>query len=134
MGVKCTVTWGKEVFKDVEVDTSQTPETFKFQLYSLTGVPPERQKIMGLKGGLLKDSAEWSKVGLKPGQKLMLMGSADKVGCLVTAALRTSYHGRIERHAGLRTGARGSQRRSSVHGGPARGGAGHDRAVQVRRR
>ena len=79
MGVKCTVTWGKQVFKDVEVDTSQTPETFKSQLFSLTGVPPDRQKIMGLKGGLLKDSADWQAVGLKPGQKLMLMGTADKV-------------------------------------------------------
>lgn len=81
MSVKCTVTWGKQTFKDVEVDTTQTPETFKFQLYSLTGVPPERQKITGLKGGLLKDSADWKAVGLKPGQKLMLMGTADKVGC-----------------------------------------------------
>lgn len=77
--VKVTVTWNKEVFKDVEVDTHQPPVTFKTQLFSLTGVPPERQKIMGVKGGLLKDDADWAKLGLKNGQKLMLMGSAETV-------------------------------------------------------
>ena len=79
MGVKVTVKWNKETYNDVEVDTSQPPLTFKIQLFSLTGVPPERQKIMGVKGGLLKDDADWSKVGLKAGQKLMLMGSAEQV-------------------------------------------------------
>lgn len=37
----------------MEIDTSQPPYVFKCQLYDLTGVPPERQKIM-VKGGLLK--------------------------------------------------------------------------------
>jgi ubiquitin carboxyl-terminal hydrolase 14 len=50
-----SVKWQKELFKDVEIDTSQTPYVFKCQLYDLTGVPPERQKIM-VKGGLLKVS------------------------------------------------------------------------------
>lgn len=48
-----SVKWQKEVFSNVEIDTSQTPYVFKCQLYDLTGVPPERQKIM-VKGGLLK--------------------------------------------------------------------------------
>lgn len=48
-----SVKWQKELFKDVEIDTSQPPYVFKCQLYDLTGVPPERQKIM-VKGGLLK--------------------------------------------------------------------------------
>ncbi|KAL4309762.1 hypothetical protein GQ457_01G019290 [Hibiscus cannabinus] len=68
----------KELLKAVEIDTSQPPYVFKCQLYDLTGVPPERQKIM-VKGGLLKDDADWSTVGLKPGQKLMMMGTADEV-------------------------------------------------------
>jgi hypothetical protein len=50
-----SVKWQKELFKDVEIDTSQPPYVFKCQLYDLTGVPPERQKIM-VKGGLLKVS------------------------------------------------------------------------------
>ena len=48
-----SVKWQKELLKDVEIDTSQPPYVFKCQLYDLTGVPPERQKIM-VKGGLLK--------------------------------------------------------------------------------
>lgn len=63
----------------MEVDTSQPPSVFKSQLFSLTGVAPERQKIMGVKGGLLKDDAEWAKLGLKAGQKLTMMGTADKI-------------------------------------------------------
>lgn len=86
MIVKVTVTWGKEVFKNVEVDTAQSPLTFKTQLFSLTGVPPDRQKIMGVKGGLLKDDADWTKLGLKTGQKLMLMGSAEQVWTRLLAA------------------------------------------------
>lgn len=73
-----SVKWQKEVFPAVEIDTSQPPYVFKCQLYDLTGVPPERQKIM-VKGGLLKDDADWSIVGVKQGQKLMMMGTADEV-------------------------------------------------------
>jgi ubiquitin carboxyl-terminal hydrolase 14 len=74
-----TVKWQKEVFKDVEVDTSQPPLTFKGQLFTLTGVAPDRQKIL-VKGGQLKDDGDWAKVALKEGQSLMMMGTADKVG------------------------------------------------------
>ena len=35
------------------IDTDESPELFKTQIYSQTGVPPERQKIM-TKGGMLK--------------------------------------------------------------------------------
>ncbi|XAR67647.1 Ubiquitinyl hydrolase 1 [Bertholletia excelsa] len=73
-----SVKWQKETFPAVEIDTSQPPYVFKCQLYDLTGVPPERQKIM-VKGGLLKDDDDWSKLGVKEGQKLMMMGTADEV-------------------------------------------------------
>ncbi|RYP71483.1 hypothetical protein DL771_004738 [Monosporascus sp. 5C6A] len=59
---------------NVEVDPESTGEVFKFQLYSLTGVEPERQKVL-IKGGQLKDDAPMSKFGLKPGQSLMMMGT-----------------------------------------------------------
>jgi ubiquitin carboxyl-terminal hydrolase 14 len=59
---------------DVELDPSATGEVFKFQLYSLTGVEPERQKIL-VKGGQLKDDTELSKLGAKPGQTFMMMGT-----------------------------------------------------------
>uniref|UniRef100_A0A0D6QUC3 Ubiquitin carboxyl-terminal hydrolase n=1 Tax=Araucaria cunninghamii TaxID=56994 RepID=A0A0D6QUC3_ARACU len=73
-----SVKWQKEVFPAVEIDTSQPPRVFKCQLHGLTGVPPERQKIM-VKGGLLKDDADWNTLGLKEGQRLMMMGTADEV-------------------------------------------------------
>jgi ubiquitin carboxyl-terminal hydrolase 14 len=58
----------------VEVDPSTNGETFKYQLFSLTGVEPERQKIL-VKGGQLKDDADMSKLGLKPKQVIMMMGT-----------------------------------------------------------
>lgn len=77
MVIPVSVKWNKNAY-DVEVDTTQPPPVFKFQMYSLTGVPPERQKIM-IKGSALKDDSEWSKMVLKPNQKLMMMGTADAV-------------------------------------------------------
>ncbi|RFU35013.1 hypothetical protein B7463_g1334, partial [Scytalidium lignicola] len=59
---------------DVELDPATTGEVFKFQLYSLTGVEPERQKIL-VKGGQLKDDTELSKLAIKPGATLMMMGT-----------------------------------------------------------
>jgi ubiquitin carboxyl-terminal hydrolase 14 len=59
---------------EVEVDTTSNGETFKYQLFSITGVEPERQKII-VKGGQLKDDADMSKLGLKSGQTLMMMGT-----------------------------------------------------------
>ncbi|KAD4889347.1 hypothetical protein E3N88_21420 [Mikania micrantha] len=78
---QCTVLsvkWQKELYSAVEIDTNQPPYVFKCQLYDLTGVPPERQKIM-VKGGILKDDSDWSKLGLKEGQKLMMVGTADEI-------------------------------------------------------
>lgn len=49
----------------VEVDTKQPPSAFKRKIEELTGVPLERQKILGLKGGPLKDEANWASLGLK---------------------------------------------------------------------
>ena len=71
------VKWGKQKFEGIDLDLSAPVELFKAQLFALTQVPPERQKIMGVKGGTLKDDADMSTLGLKAGQNIMLMGSAD---------------------------------------------------------
>lgn len=55
---------------------------FKYQLYSLTGVEPERQKIL-VKGGQLKDDADLSKLGAKPGQTFMMMGTPSTGGDVI---------------------------------------------------
>lgn len=62
----------------MELDPGMQGEVFKLQLYSLTGVPPERQKIL-VKGGQLKDDTDLSKIGAKPGQTFMMMGTRGEV-------------------------------------------------------
>ncbi|KAK3367126.1 hypothetical protein B0T24DRAFT_596963 [Lasiosphaeria ovina] len=64
---------------DIEVEPDSVGEEFKYQLYSLTGVEPERQKIL-VKGGQLKNDADMSKLGLKPGQVMMMMGTPGEGG------------------------------------------------------
>lgn len=71
------VKWTKQVFDPVTIDTTEPPELFKSQLWTLTGVPPARQTILGLKGGKLRDDSDWAKAGLKNGMTLMLMGTPD---------------------------------------------------------
>ena len=58
----------------VDLDPTSTGETFKYQLYSLTGVEPERQKIL-VKGGQLKDDTDLATLKAKPGQTFMMMGT-----------------------------------------------------------
>lgn len=57
------VKWGKETYPDIEVNTDESPILFKAQLFALTGVQPERQKVM-LKGVTLKDE-EWKNFNIK---------------------------------------------------------------------
>lgn len=52
------VKWGRENFPNIEVNTDEDPLVFKAQLFALTGVQPERQKVM-CKGLALKDD-EWN--------------------------------------------------------------------------
>lgn len=60
---------------EVEVNTETgTGEELKMQLYSLTNVEPENQKVMAKK--LIKDDTPLSSLGLKPGQLITLIGKA----------------------------------------------------------
>ena len=72
---KIKVKWAKEVFNDVEVNTDEEPMVFKAQLFALTGVQPERQKVM-LKGAILDQS--WDKMKLKNGAMILMMGTKDE--------------------------------------------------------
>ena len=57
------VKWGKEVFSDIELSTEEPPIVFKAQLFALTGVPNERQKLM-FKGSTVKDD-DWNNIQIK---------------------------------------------------------------------
>ncbi|KAK0318361.1 deubiquitinating enzyme [Friedmanniomyces endolithicus] len=58
---------------DLEINTDSTGEELKIQLYSLTNVEPENQKVLAKK--LVKDDTPLSSLGLKPGQTITLMGT-----------------------------------------------------------
>jgi len=74
---KVKIKWGKEKFEDVICNTDEEPIVFKAQVFALSGVQPERQKIM-VKGQTLKDD-EWTNFSkhLKDGIQLLMMGTAD---------------------------------------------------------
>lgn len=55
--------WGSESFPDVELNTDEQPILFKAQLFALTGVQPERQKVI-CKGKTVNDDS-WDAVPVK---------------------------------------------------------------------
>eukprot|EP00475_Leptophrys_vorax_P022935 TRINITY_DN311_c0_g1_i1.p1 TRINITY_DN311_c0_g1~~TRINITY_DN311_c0_g1_i1.p1 ORF type:complete len:342 (-),score=104.99 TRINITY_DN311_c0_g1_i1:38-1063(-) len=69
------VKWGKESY-DVEIDPTGPLDLFKAQLFELTHVPIDRQKIL-VKGKQLRADEDMEK--LTSGQKVMLMGTAEAV-------------------------------------------------------
>lgn len=75
---KVKVKWGKETFSDIEVNCDESPMLFKAQLFALTGVQPERQKVM-IKGVTLKDTDDgWQTFKLKDNATVLLMGSKEE--------------------------------------------------------
>jgi ubiquitin carboxyl-terminal hydrolase 14 len=78
-GVVVKLKWGKEAWPEFTVDTSSDVAALKAQLFSLTNVPPDRQKLMckGSWKGVLADDADLSAMKFKPKKsQIVLMGSA----------------------------------------------------------
>ncbi|KAJ2827763.1 deubiquitinating enzyme [Coemansia erecta] len=75
--VKVLVKWQGKKY-EVEADLTLPGEDFKAQLFSLTGVAPDRQKIL-VKGGQLKDDTDMTTLGLKENQILMMVGSVGEL-------------------------------------------------------
>src|SRR5882724_2894075 len=71
------VKWGKENYPDVELNTEELPLLFKAQLFALTGVQPERQKVM-IKGKIVTDDS-WDAFPVKEGSQLLMMGAVDEI-------------------------------------------------------
>ncbi|XP_055347299.1 ubiquitin carboxyl-terminal hydrolase 14-like [Paramacrobiotus metropolitanus] len=72
---KVNVKWGKNKYDDIQTNTDEPPELLKAQLFALSGVPPDRQKLM-IKGKTIQDAA-WGDVKVADGATIMMMGSAD---------------------------------------------------------
>lgn len=73
---KVKVKWGKETYPDIVANTDEPPLMFKAQLFTITGVQPERQKVM-IKGVTLKDN-DWDNFKLKDNVTVLLMGSKEE--------------------------------------------------------
>ena len=84
------VKWGKENYPDIELNTDEDPLVFKAQLFALTGVQPERQKVM-LKGTTLKDS-DWGNIKLKDVCCISLWYLVDRDQCLEKPAVSIFVH------------------------------------------
>eukprot|EP00002_Diphylleia_rotans_P020196 TRINITY_DN3918_c0_g1_i1.p1 TRINITY_DN3918_c0_g1~~TRINITY_DN3918_c0_g1_i1.p1 ORF type:complete len:465 (+),score=89.21 TRINITY_DN3918_c0_g1_i1:57-1451(+) len=74
--VKVSVKWGAKKYDNLELALDESVEVFQLQLYSLTNVLPEKQKIL-TKGQLIKATSQWRSVGIKNGQQFVLMGTAE---------------------------------------------------------
>ncbi len=80
------------MFNDVELNTDDEPVVFKAQLFALTGVQPNRQKVM-IKGAAIKDD-NWDNVAtkMKNGATLLLMGSKEEdIPKALTPAEKTQF-------------------------------------------
>ena len=60
---------------DLTLETGEKGLAFKQAIQKATGVPPERQKVM-TKAGLLKDDMDLVRLGAKPNQQFMVLGTA----------------------------------------------------------
>ncbi|KPJ04040.1 PREDICTED: ubiquitin carboxyl-terminal hydrolase 14 [Papilio xuthus] len=74
--VSVKVKWGKETFPGVEVNTDDEPVLFKAQIFALTGVQPDRQKVV-CKGVTLRDDA-WGNFKLTNNAIVLVMGSKEE--------------------------------------------------------
>lgn len=72
---KCKVKWSKKKF-EVDVDVEEDLATLKAQLFSLSGVPVERQTIM-IKGKKLKDDVNLADLIKNNKARLVLLGTAE---------------------------------------------------------
>lgn len=63
---------------DIALDTAQPATAFKQAVYEKTGVPADRMKVM-VKGGMLKDDHDLTKIGARPGQTFMVIGTAGEL-------------------------------------------------------
>jgi len=74
--ITITVKWKKEIF-NISIDLSAVVSDLKVQLFSLTGVAPEKQKVI-MGGKTLKDEMSLESSGVKQDSVLQMMGNASE--------------------------------------------------------
>ena len=63
----------KDAKHQLEIDVTDSVEVLRFQVFSLTDVPPDEQQITGIGPGILRDDAELKNLGIAPGTWAMLI-------------------------------------------------------------
>ena len=78
--VNVRIQWNKKNY-DIIIDSNDNVISFKENVYKITGVPPDRQKLMakGAWTGTLKNEIDLTKCNIKEGHIITLMGNADIV-------------------------------------------------------
>ncbi|KIS69819.1 ubiquitin-specific protease UBP6 [Mycosarcoma maydis] len=71
---------------EINLDTAQPATAFKQAIYEKTGVPSDRMKVM-VKGGMLKDDHDLTKIGARAGQTFMVIGTAGELPKAPTGAI-----------------------------------------------
>ncbi|XP_015597136.1 ubiquitin-like domain-containing CTD phosphatase 1 [Cephus cinctus] len=78
--VKIIVKWSGKEYHIIDLMENDTVSILKDRIHKETGVRPDRQKLLNLKfkGKAAQDDDAIGKLGIKPGFKLMLMGSREE--------------------------------------------------------
>ena len=78
--VEVSIKWQKKLYKNVKINLSKDIEIFELfqaQIYSLTSIPIDNQKIL-IKGKRIKNDADCLKY-IKNGKKILLMGNINNL-------------------------------------------------------
>jgi len=59
------------------VDPNEDASVFKAQIYGLTFIPPDRQKILLKEGKTITDNTDMKSLGLKDGTTILLIGTPE---------------------------------------------------------
>lgn len=80
MSVSVIIKWGGQEYSISTLSEEDTVLDLKQSIKSLTGVLPERQKLLGLKlkGKPAEDNVKLGALKLKPNTKIMMMGSREE--------------------------------------------------------
>uniref|UniRef100_A0A673XXR1 Ubiquitin-like domain-containing CTD phosphatase 1 n=1 Tax=Salmo trutta TaxID=8032 RepID=A0A673XXR1_SALTR len=80
MSVSVIIKWGGQEYSISTLSEEDTVLDLKQSIKSLTGVLPERQKLLGLKvkGKPAEDEVKLGSLKLKPNTKIMMMGSREE--------------------------------------------------------
>lgn len=102
MAAKVTVKWGAKTL-ELEVDPASSVPDLKAQLFSLTAVPPDRQKLMSKAWkGVLRDDGSLASVA--DGLAITLMGSADVAAARPADAATVKFVEDLPASAGVKAG------------------------------